>query len=449
MPSIKIYESSHWLILKQRKRPTIFLKAGLLVLVLLLSKSTFGQTDRLLRFTLNNDENTYVQASLRAQFWARYAEMNPGTTVNGEPVKNAFDFSVRRVRFGLSAQLSPKLFVYSLWGGNNINARTEKDFDFDVLDLNAEYSFSTAIALGVGEHAWEGLSRWTVRSSKSLMALDAPLFSLLTVNKNDDLARGLGVWLKGQVGKFDYVAALKKPVNFGVAPQENVVDFGLNNSRMRTSAYLKYEFLEDESAKTAYSGGTGTYLGKKKLLNLGAGFLYQPQMTSTVKDRDTVFYDFNNWAVELFYDAPVGKTSALTFYLGYFHTDFGPGYIRNLGPNDYTEGGTSFNGSGIDFPMMGTGNTWFFQFGYFLGWPDTENRRGLQPNIAVQYSDFEKLTEPVLVLDIGINVYFGDHSNKLTLGYQDRPVYRLSTNADLSVAERKGQWVLQYQIEIL
>jgi hypothetical protein len=29
-----------------------------------------------------------------------------------------------------------------------------------------------------------------------MMSLDAPLFSLLTVDKNDDLARGLGVWAK-------------------------------------------------------------------------------------------------------------------------------------------------------------------------------------------------------------------------------------------------------------
>jgi hypothetical protein len=33
-----------------------------------------------------------------------------------------------------------------------------------------------------------------------MMSLDAPLFSLLTVDKNDDLARGLGVWAKGKLG---------------------------------------------------------------------------------------------------------------------------------------------------------------------------------------------------------------------------------------------------------
>jgi hypothetical protein len=57
-----------------------------------------------------------------------------------------------------------------------------------------------------------------------------------------------------------------------------------------------------------------------------------------------------NWT----HDAPIDteEGTAITSYLGYFDTDFGPNYIRNLGANDYTSGGTSFNGSGNDFPMM-------------------------------------------------------------------------------------------------
>jgi hypothetical protein len=62
----------------------------------------------------------------------------------------------------------------------------KKDFAFDVLDLNVEYS----LTMNYNRHresSWDGLSRWT-RSSKTMMSLDAPLFSLLTVDKNDDLA---------------------------------------------------------------------------------------------------------------------------------------------------------------------------------------------------------------------------------------------------------------------
>jgi hypothetical protein len=93
-----------------------------------------------------------------------------------------------------------------------------------------------------------------------MMSLDAPLFSLLTVDKNDDLARGLGVWAKrGNL----IIWFSKSPTDYGVLAQEGKTDFALNNPRMRTSGY---EFLDNESNKSAYSGGTGTYVGEKSIL---------------------------------------------------------------------------------------------------------------------------------------------------------------------------------------
>jgi hypothetical protein len=68
-------------------------------------------------------------------------------------------------------------------------------------------------------------------------------------------------------------------------------------------------------------------------------------MTSSLQNGEEEYYDFKG-QLELFYDAIDRK--AITSYLGYFDTDFGPNYIRNLGANDYTSGGTSFNGSGND-----------------------------------------------------------------------------------------------------
>lgn len=422
------------------------LKLSFLFILILTTNAAIAQSNKL---KLNFDETgeTYVKASVRMQLWTRYFDTNPGTTINGENVNNVFDVSVRRLRMGINAQLTPKLYVYSLFGGNNMNAVTEKNFQFKVLDLYAEYEFAKEFAVGFGESSWEGLSRWNVRSSKSLMAVDAPLFSLLTVNKNDDGGRGLGIWAKGQLGKFDYILSLKNPVQFGVPAKEGKVDYALNKPRKRTSAYVKYEFLDNESNKTAYSGGAGTYVGTKNILNLGAGFMHQPKMTSQIVNDKEKFYDFNNWALDLFYDAPLNKEkgTAITSYLGFFSTDFGPDYIRNVGANDITSGGTSFNGSGNDFPMMGTGNTVFFQFGYLL--PKTKNNMQFQPNIAVQYSDFDLLDDAVVVYDLGINCYFKGHSNKLSMGYQNRPVFQ-DINNQLKVDERKGMFVLQYQIEI-
>jgi len=421
-------------------------RLSVLFVLILTTNAAIAQSNKL---KLNFDETgeTYVKASVRMQLWTRYFDTNPGTTINGENVDNVFDVSVRRLRMGVSAQLTPKLYVYSLFGGNNINSKTEKDFQFEVLDLYAEYEFAKEFALGFGESGWEGLSRWNVRSSKSLMAVDAPLFNLLTVNKNDDNARGLGIWAKGQVGKFDYTFALKNPVQFGVVAKAGTVDYALNKQRKRTSGYVKYEFLDNESNKSAYSGRAGTYVGTKNILNLGAGFMHQAKMTSQLVNDKEKFYDFNNWAVDLFYDAPLNKEkgTAITSYLGFFSTDFGPDYIRNVGANDVTSGGTSFNGSGNDFPMMGTGNTVFFQFGYLLA--KAKNNIQLQPNISVQYSDFDVLDDAMVVYDLGVNCYFKGHSNKLSLGYQNRPVFQ-NINNQLKVDERKGMFVLQYQIEI-
>jgi len=422
------------------------LKLSVLFILILSTNAAIAQSNKL---KLNFDETgeTYVKASVRMQLWTRYFDTNPGTTINGENVANVFDVSVRRLRMGIEAQLTPKLYVYTLFGGNNINSLSEKDFQFEVLDLYAEYEFAKEFALGFGESGWEGLSRMNVRSSLSLLTLDAPLFNLLTVNKNDDIARGLGIWAKGQVGKFDYIFSLKNPVQFGVTAKEGTVDYALNKPRKRTTGYVKYEFLDNESNKSAYSGGTGTYLGTKSLLNLGAGFMHQSKMTSQLVNNEEKFYDFNNWAVDLFYDAPLNeeKGTAITSYLGFFSTDFGPDYIRNVGANDITSGGTSFNGSGNDFPMMGTGNTVFFQFGYLLA--KAKNNIQFQPNISVQYSDFDVLDDAMVVYDLGVNCYFKGHGNKLSLGYQNRPVFQ-NINDQLKVDERKGMFVLQYQILI-
>ena len=53
----------------------------------------------------------------------------------------------------------------------------------------------------------------------------------------------------------------------------------------------------------------------------------------------------------------------------------------------------------------------------------------------------------MIVYDLGVNYFIKGHSNKLSLGYQNRPVFQYSNN-QLKVDERKGMLVLQYQIEI-
>ena len=387
-----------------------------------------------------------IKWNVTSQIWLRYSDLNAGSLVNGEATNSFTDISIRRLRIPISSQITPKIYAYVGLGGNNYNFK-EKAFALKVLDVYAEYRIHKWLEIGLGKSGWRGLARLNVRSYKSLMGLDSPLFSLNTVNKTDDLGRMFGVWLKGQSGKFDYRLTFNRPFAVTNVPNGKV-DFANNRPRILTSSYVKYQFFEHESNKSAYA--TGTYMQSKKVFNIGAGFQYQEKAMS---DGDallsaTNLYDMKHWAVDSFLNLPLNNNAAITAYLGYYNYDFGKDYVRNVGANNPTNGGgLDFNGAGVAFPMIGTGTTWYTQFGYafketkILGQPVV-----IQPNIAVQSSNFDALENTMNVYDFTVNFYVnGSHGNKLSLGYQHRPIFDSTT---LKQKNYKGMAVLQYQISL-
>ncbi|MDO6739001.1 porin [Wenyingzhuangia sp. 2_MG-2023] len=389
-----------------------------------------------------------VNWSLTTQIWLRYSELNEGTTMNGESTKSFADVSIRRLRIPVSSQITPKIYAYALLGGNNYNigVSSSKDFPLQVLDLYAEYGFSKAFEAGVGKSGWQGLNRWNVRSSKSLMGLDSPLFTLNEVNKTDDLGRNVGVWFKGQVAKFDYRLVFNNPIMVTTAPS-GATDFANNRPRVKTSSYVKYQFWEEESNKSSYQ--TGTYINTKKVWNIGAGFQYQKKAMSDgdVSDSSTNYYDLKHWAVDSFLSLPLNKDDGITAYLGYYHYGFGKDYIRNVGANNPGfSGGDDFNGAGVAFPMIGTGDTFYTQFGYAFSRAKVLGKELIfQPNIAIQHSNWDALNESMTLYDFTLNCFLNGHGNKLSLGYQYRPVF---DEVSLKEKDRKGMAVLQYQITI-
>ncbi|MCL7753627.1 porin [Polaribacter sp. Z022] len=387
-----------------------------------------------------------IKWNVRAQLWLRYSDLNEGSLVNGEPTSTYADVSLRRLRIPVTSQLTPKLYFYSIIGGNNHNFKS-KNFPMRILDLYAEYAFSKAFEIGIGKSGWQGLNRWNVRSNKTLMGLDSPLFSLNTVNKTDDIGRVLGVWVKGQVGKIDYRLSFGNPIAVTNIPSGGV-DFANNRPRIKTSSYVMYQFFEHESNKSAYP--TGTYLQAKKVFNIGAGFQFQEKAMS---DGDallatTNLYDMKHWAVDSFLNLPLNNEGAITAYLGFYDYDFGKDYIRNVGANNPTSGGGSdFNGAGVAFPMIGTGTTWYTQFGYafkkskFLGYPMV-----IQPNIAIQSANWDALNDQMTVYDFTVNFLMdGKHGRKMSFGYQHRPIFDATT---MNQKNYKGMFVMQYQISL-
>lgn len=394
-----------------------------------------------LYFPLSPEGKTFIKAGLRTQFWARYTQANPQTTINGESYENFTDFSIRRIRLNLQAQITPKLYFFSLFGGNNYNAKTEKSFRPQILDFYIEYEFHKSLTLGAGKMGWDGPSRWTIFANGTMLGTDALVFALFTLNKQDDNGRSIGLFAKGELGALSYHIAVKDPTFINIGEVKNSTDFTSKGlPRKRWSGYLKYDFWQKESSKNPYSGGTGTYLGKKKILNIGAGFSYQPDMMWALENTKPRYYDYKSWAVEVFLDRPISqRNDAITAYAGYFHSDFGPRYLRFIGPNSIVDAAQQGNA----YPMIGTGRTLFLQLGYLLPRFQKTNLRW-QPHFSAQYSQWEALTQPVWFFDSGINIYFRGQDSKLSIGIQNRPV--LTT--DLNIQQRKNTIILQYQFQL-
>ena len=387
-----------------------------------------------------------IKWNMTSQIWLRYSDLNEGSLINNEPTNSFMDISIRRLRIPVSSQITPKIFLYSIFGGNNYNFKN-KTFNLEVLDLYLEYTFDKAFEVGIGKSGWQGLNRWNIRSAKTLMGLDSPLFTLNSVEKNDDLGRLFGAWIKGQFGKLDYRIAFNRPF-IGTNIPNGEVNFANNMPRVKTSSYVKYQFFEHESNKSAYQ--TGTYGNTKKVFNIGGGFQFQENAMS---DGDallatTTFYDMKHWAMDSFLNLPLANEAAITAYLGYYDYDFGKDYIRNVGANNPTTGGgTDFNGAGVAFPMIGSGTTWYMQFGYaFQETKMLGESFVIQPNIAIQTSNWDALNDQMTVYDFTVNFLLnGKHGTKFSLGYQHRPIFDATTTQQKGY---KGMAVLQYQISL-
>lgn len=427
-------------------------RASLLLLILLALLPQCLVAQGLLRYNLDEKGETYLRASVRAQFWAQYTQLNPGSLIDGQPAQDHFDLSARRLRINLAGQVSPRLYFFICVGENNLRYTDPAAIDIRPLDYHVEYAFGKALEVGLGKSGWQGLSRWNVRSSRSMLGLDAPLFALSTVNRIDDLGRYHGLWLKGQAGRWDYRLAINQPRRYDSGTPGAYADFANIRPHLQPSAYLKYQFWDLESNKSAYSAGT--YLGEKKVLNLGAGFMRQERAMWSGSESDTLYHPLSHFAADAFMELPLStlRGDALNVYLGAYRYGFGPGYLRNLGANNPANGLdpelATFNGTGNAFPMMGTGNTVFLQIGYLLGRNVLgEGGPRLQPHFSMQYAQYERLDEPTRVYDLGLNVLFRKHASKLSLNAQSWPVY--GNNSGLwEVQQRRAMLVMQYQIEL-
>ena len=424
-----------------------------------------------LRFSLTPDGKQYVRATLLNQTWVRYNESNPNTLVNGERQGETLDIGLRRTRIQLFGPIAPRTTLYFQFGQNNFNYLSQnagnrklQAFFHDALGQYRAFEFGensrgpNYLDIGGGLTIMNGLSRFSQPSVATILSLDVPVFAQATVDQTDEFSRKLSLYAHGQAGPLDYRVVVSDPFPIqtnGTAPPAigPAATFATVGHRKQYQGFFKYNFFDHEySAAPGYE--TGTYLGKKKVLNLEGGFISQQNATFTraAGQADTSYHAMNLWSVAAFADLPLNAESgaALNAYAGYFNLDYGPDYLRFTGimnpANGTTAVGALAGSQGNAYPMFGTGQTWYGQLGYLLPRRALGEGHGqLLPYATLQLSRFNRLhKEEMTVFDFGLNYLLSGHNSKLTLDYQNRPTYTPA----LQRSGRRSLWTLQYQVFI-
>lgn len=401
---------------------------------------------------LNGDGSNYIKISFLTQAWLRYAEYNPGSTVNGTAKSSGTDIGIRRYRVQLYGQLTDRVFAYSQFGENNFNNNADRKLGFFVHDAYGEYAIDrTRLSAGIGLSGWSGLTRFASPSAGSIMGIDAPLYQQTTNDVTDQFLRKLSIFIKGKLGRLDYRLQMAQPMaiqkSAGYNPGNNIGQnamFSAKPPEMQWNGYFMYQFKDAESNLTPYNAGT--YLGRKTVFNAGAGFIYQKDaMWRLSNANDTINSNLVQLAADVYYDAPAGsKGSAVSLYGSITLSDFGKDYIRNSGPMNPANGSNNpavLNGGGTAFAMYGTGTVGYLQAGYKFK-DSLIGTTTLMPYASIMYADYERLNKPMAFYDLGVNWLLAGHTSKFTVSYQNRPVF----NTDGNLAERKGAVVAQYQV---
>lgn len=430
-----------------------------------------------LTLKLNESGSKFVRFILWHQMWATATQNNPGTLdVNGNDIGGKWtnDVAIRRSRFLAYAQISPRFLILTHWGINNqsfINggagggsnltssgaSNAAKRPQLYIHDAWTEFAIQpTKLHVGMGLHYWNGVSRLSSNSTLNFMTMDAPIFNWYNIEATDQFARQFGIYAKGQVGKWDYRVSVNKPFVFGtsaaaagsaLAAQAKGKEISVNilNEKPAVQAYVNYMLWDKESNVLPFF--VGTYLGAKKVLNIGAGFYSHADATgyrtSGVLTADSIHRHRQNvFGADIFLDMPTksGKGDCINFLLTYYNMDFGQNYLRNLGIlNEHgttaavaKDANASWSGGGNLQPTIGTGSIVYAQLGY--AFPKNKIGHQFMPYMTVTNKNFDRLGKSSTQMGLGVNWFIVGHQAKISAELSTRPVYKTDATSATGIS---------------
>ncbi|WP_338409651.1 hypothetical protein [uncultured Flavobacterium sp.] len=358
-----------------------------------------------LKVSINEDGSKYFRIISWAQMQATYSDDVPETS-------SKLNFNLRRARILMYSQINKNFLILAHFGLNSLNANNMSAVgktDASQLffhDIWAQYSVGKKHAVGGGLHYWNGISRLNNQSTLNIMTLDNNRQSWSTLGLTDQFARHMGVYAKGSFDKLQYRVSINDALTNGLDSRDpstalNTTIYGgrkivgSRDAGKVYSGYFEYGFKDAESNFLPFK--VGSYLGTKKIFNVGAGFFMHPKGSVSFDGTTITSHDVNIFAVDAFYDAPVGTNgSAITAYATYQSNDYGKNYL---------------------FSAYGTGSMMYAHLGYVLARDKTKTR--FQPYLSYASNSYDAVNDDRKVLGVGTNAYMSGHNSKLTLEYKN------------------------------
>lgn len=438
------------------------------------SKNHFKNSLGEIKFNLDESGEKNLKFGLSSQIWFRAIENNPGTLVNNVPQETTFDAGIRRMRISMNAQLSHAYSIVLQLGINNqsfisgggtgtgANGQGKKPqlFFMDAynelsiiprVDRVTKKANKNHLYVGAGLHGWAGVSRMTNASTTKLLTADLPVFNFPNIEVSDQFSRQIGLFAHGELNKFNYRVSVNKPFATNKIPTIGQTVENNQSGKLSFAGYGMYQFLDKEMTATSFLAGT--YLGSKKVFNLGAGFYATKEATLSQPEVD-VFQSHDQFILgaDAFLDLPVGpksKEMSVSFYSVFYKYDFGPNYLRTSGlMNPGTadpdfQGQVALDGFGNNKFLMGTGNMWYTQAGFVL--PKFSEVVKVQPFASYALKDLEGLYEIGHFYDIGANLFILAQNAKVAYQYSSRPLFDKESK---EVFTRRGEHLLTLQIAL-
>ena len=437
-------------------------------------------------FVFDDEGKKYLRLLAWGQAWTKFTDNNPGTVDDYDSIlEDSEDFGIRRARIVTYSQLTERYMILMHLGINNQSFTNggatgsggvgpagagkkpqiffhEIANEYAIIPQSKDRDFS--LYTGAGLHYWNGISRKSSSSTLSYMTLDSPIFCWPNIEFTDEFARQLGWYWKGKWHKLDYRTAIDQPFNADGRAElnhERAVNVPANG--WAYTGYFEWEFWDQESDLLPYK--TSTWLGEKKVFNIGAGYYFHPNASGILDDLGQIEkQDQLALGLDVYYDRPVGDCgAAVTMYGAYYIFDYGDNYFRNIGilntgrlgpPAVLAANGIepTISGPGNAQPLMGTGEIFYIEGGYLLPkWVLGENHGRLQPFAAFAHKNLEYLDDAAFNYDMGCNYLIDGHRAKITMQYSLRPqFYQRNIGGDVQrVADgHGGELLIQAQVAL-